>query len=629
MSEVETKIEMPFGLWPSPLDAAMVSQGKSLADVRWDTGSSTLLWVESRGGTGVLVAKPKDSAVRDLTTDENVRGGVGYGGGEFDVASGLVVFAARDGRLYRRTLGSELPRPITPQFGASASPCICPDGKWVCYIHSDGENDSLAIVDSEGSHWPHQLAHSADFYMQPAWHPSGKHLAWIEWDHPNMPWDGSRLRMGDFSEGSLTADTIRDIAGEPDTPVSQPQFSPDGRWLSYIISNGEWDDLVLMDIFTGEKQVLINGEGFMLAPNAWIQGTRTYAWSHDSNSIFNVREFGGVTTLWRTNLEDGSSQKLNLDVYTHIKQLTVSTADNRLAFIATSPVVPPRVVSMTDSRISIEARSDTESIPMDRLPVPRTISWNAGDGSQVYGLYYPPSGGSYTCEGTPPAIVNIHGGPTSHATTAFKAEIVYFCSRGYAWLEVNYRGSSSYGRSYQKALYQRWGDVDVEDAVSAAQALAEQGLAHPDKIVIGGGSAGGYTVLNTLIRYPGRFKAGLCRYGVSNNFAMNLDTHKFEKYYNDTLIGTLPEASQHFHDWSAVYHADKIKDALAVFQGTDDKVVPPDQSEQIVNALKRHNIPCIYKLYEGEGHGFRKPETIRDYLQTVERFLQMQVLFTP
>ena len=138
MSEVETKIEMPFGLWPSPLDAAMVSQGKSLADVRWDTGSSTLLWVESRGGTGILVAKPEDSAVRDLTTDENVRGGVGYGGGEFDIASGLVIFAARDGRLYRRTLGSDLPRPITPQFGASASPCICPDGKWVCYIHSDG-----------------------------------------------------------------------------------------------------------------------------------------------------------------------------------------------------------------------------------------------------------------------------------------------------------------------------------------------------------------------------------------------------------------------------------------------------------------------------------------------------------
>ena len=453
MSEEKTRIVQPFGLWPSPLDASMVSQGKSLNDVRWDTDGKTLLWVESRGSMGVLVSKTKDSAARDLTTDENVRGGVGYGGGEFDVSGSVIVFSSRSGQLYRRTLADELPTAITPEFGASASPTISPDGNWVCFIHTDGENDAIAIVDIEGCNWPHQLSHDADFYMQPAWHPSGSLLAWVEWDHPNMPWDGTRLKMAQFSDGTLVADSIKELAGDPETPVCQPMFSPDGRYLSYIISNGEWDDLVLLDIKSGARQILINGEGYILSPNAWIQGVRTYAWSSDSKSIYNIREFGGVTTLWRTELESGSSEKLDLEVYTHIKQISVSRTNDQLAFIGTSALHPPRVVSIHDKKISIAAYSQSESIPQDRLPVSRSISWNTSDGSQVYGLYYPPSGGKYTCQGNPPAIINIHGGPTSHATTAYKAEIAYFCSRGYAWLEVNYRGSSSYGRSYQAVSY--------------------------------------------------------------------------------------------------------------------------------------------------------------------------------
>jgi len=629
MTTANNKTEYPFGLWPSPITASMVSQGKSLNDVRWDSSSQTLLWVESRSGVGVLVSRSGTGALKDLTTDENVRGGVGYGGGEFDAAAGVVIFAAKNGQLYRCELENDLPTPITPLYGAAASPAISPDGFWVCYIHTDGENDALAIVDIDGNNWPAQLCHNADFYMQPAWHPSAKRLAWIEWDHPNMPWDGTRLRMGTFDNGKLEPDSIKTIAGNSQTPVCQPVFSPDGRWLSYISGEGDWDDLVIMDIHTQEKRTLIKGDGFILSPNAWIQGVRSYAWSKDSKHIFNIREFGGTTSLWRTDIESGLSEQLDQGVYTQIKQITRSSDGEKLSFIASAPQIPARVVSLDKKGLKVEAYSQSENIPQDRLPIAISISWESTDNSRVYGLYYPPSGGQYTCAGLPPAIVNIHGGPTSHATTAYKAEIAYFCSRGYAWLEVNYRGSSSYGRSYQNALRQRWGDVDVEDAVSAAKALADQGLADGDKIIIGGGSAGGYTVLNSLIRYPGRFKAGLCRYGVSNNFAMNLDTHKFEKHYNDSLIGVLPEASQRFYDWSAVYHADRIKDALAVFQGTDDKVVPPDQSEQIVNALKRQNIPCLYKLYEGEGHGFRKAETIKDYLETVERFLQLHVLFTP
>jgi dipeptidyl aminopeptidase/acylaminoacyl peptidase len=210
----------------------------------------------------------------------------------------------------------------------------------------------------------------------------------------------------------------------------------------------------------------------------------------------------------------------------------------------------------------------------------------------------------------------------------FSLDTAFFTSRGFAVLAVNYRGSTGFGRSYMLALRQKWGEYDVQDAVSGAQALVEQGLADPQRLVIRGGSAGGYTVLNALIRYPGRFKAGLCSYGVSNLFTLAMDTHKFEERYLDSMVGELPEASARYHAWSPVFQANQIKDAIAVFQGTADKVVPPDQSETIVAALRANGVPHIYRLYEGEGHGFRKIETLEAYYQDVERFLQQHVLFS-
>ena len=275
----------------------------------------------------------------------------------------------------------------------------------------------------------------------------------------------------------------------------------------------------------------------------------------------------------------------------------------------------------------IEARSGGESLAPEFLPPPRGITWKAPDGSPVYGLYTPPSHPEYAGQGLPPAILHIHGGPTSQTPVAYSPETAYFTSRGYAYLAVNYRGSSGYGRSYRNALRQRWGEVDIEDAAGAAQALVDQGLADPGKIVIEGGSAGGYTVLNALIHYPGRFKAGICEYGVSNLFTLAMDTHKFEERYLDSMVGPLPEASARYHDWSPIFHADAIRDPLAVFQGKDDKVVPQAQSDEIVAALRQRGVPHIYRLYDGEGHGFRKRETIIDYLKETERFLQQYVLF--
>ena len=275
------------------------------------------------------------------------------------------------------------------------------------------------------------------------------------------------------------------------------------------------------------------------------------------------------------------------------------------------------------------AYSQPEMLPVEMMSTPEPIEWSAEDGTAVHGLYYPPANANFMGSGLPPAIISIHGGPTSQASIRYNGERNYFTSRGYGWLDVNHRGSSGYGRSYQQAMDGRWGDLDVEDAADGAQALVDLGLAEGSQLIIRGGSAGGYTVLNSLVRYPGQYRAGICLYGIGNLFTLAMETHKFELHYNDRMIGVLPEARDKFYGWSALFHAERIRDALALFHGSKDSAVPPSQSEEIAGILRANGVPHLFQLYEGEGHGFRQEDTIADYLRQTERFLQEQVLFAP
>jgi dipeptidyl aminopeptidase/acylaminoacyl peptidase len=620
--------KQPYGLWASPLSAALVSQRIRLDHVCWDSDGQTLVWLECRSGKGILVAQTGSEARRELTDEQNVRGGVGYGGGEFSVHKGVVFFADSSGQLYRRGLGQERPRPITPAYGSSAALEVSPDGHWVAYVHTDGKTDLIGMVQADGSQWPQQLVRGSDFYMNLAWAPAGNRLAWIEWDHPNMPWDGTRLVLAELQGEQPRVSSSMVVSGDAKTPVCQPQFSPDGQWLSYIISRGEWDDLELLNLTSGEKRVLVQGESFHLSTPGWVQGIRTYGWSADGRHVYTIRNYGGFFNLWVVHVESGRQVQMDMQPYTFLSQLTVSV-NGQLAMVASAPNVPDRIVCLTDGTPRVVARSETESIAKDFLPVAKPVDWSAPDGSRVHGLYYAPSNPQYQADGLPPAIVDIHGGPTSLAAARYNPEVAYFTSRGYACLRVNYRGSTGYGYSYQAAMDQAWGLVDVEDAVGGAKALAEQKLADGRRLAISGGSAGGYTVLNTLIRFPGLYRVGINCFGVSNLFGLAMDTHKFEERYLDTMVGQLPEMADRYHAWSPIYHADQIRDPLAIFQGTEDKVVPPNQNEQIVAVLRQKGVPHIYRLYPGEGHGFRKNETLLDYYQQVETFLKQYLLFAP
>ncbi len=615
----------PYGLWPSPITPAMMARRLRLDDVQWDSDGRTLVWLEGRSDQGVLVCRRDDSAARDLTDELNVRAGVGYGGGDFTVGHGLVIFAERNGRLYRQTLAHGNPQPITPAFGHAASPAISPNGRWVLFVHSYERVDVLGLVDSEGARWPVKLVSGSDFYMQPAWHPAGDRITWIEWDHPNMPWDGTRLKMARLAgePPHIEEDTL--VAGGADVPIFQPAFSPDGRWLSFIATEGEWDRLYVLDLASGERRALV--KDVVLAQPAWVQGMHTYGWSHDSRRIFYHRNDRGFGSLWAVDVNSGTSTRLDTAPYTWLMQIAPSPTTEHIAFIASAPTVPTRVVVWGTDGLTVQRHSTSETVAPADLPTPRAIEWAASDGTTVYGLYYPPTSSRFEGSGLPPAVVGVHGGPTAQRVASYSADAAFFTSRGYSFLEVNYRGSTGYGRSYMLALREHWGVYDVEDAVSGARALGEQGLADPRRLVIMGGSAGGYTVLNVLIHHPGVFKAGICLFGVSNLFTLAADTHKFEERYLDSMVGPLPEAADRYRDWSPIFHADKIRDPIAVFQGKEDKVVPPDQAESIVQVLRERGVPHIYRLYEGEGHGWRKTETIAAYYTDVERFLRQYMLF--
>jgi dipeptidyl aminopeptidase/acylaminoacyl peptidase len=626
----QLKKENAFGLWHSPLTAASAGQKLRFEDVQFDSSGNSILWVEGRSSNGVLVRQGNNDARRDITTAKySVRGGIGYGGGEFTSANGNIFFAEKNGQLFKVNLDSGEPVSLTPAYGAFADPQISPDGHWVLTVFSDGQTDLLSLIPTTGEEWPVQLVKGADFYSSPKWHPGGKTISWVEWNHPSMPWDGTHLMLGRLEGSPPRLVNSHVVAGNLGTPALQPQFSPDGMYLSYLLSNGEWEDLVLLELQTGKSRILIKGDGFHLAEPNWLQGIRSYGWTYDNQEIIYVQKRGGRATLWRVEIRGGETMQIDTSPYTWISQISISPTSTDAVFIGSAPCIPPRIVRRSGNQLNTIAHSDGERLLADYYPTAVPLEWPASDGTMVFGTYYAPTNPEYTSDGLPPAIVYIHGGPTSEQPVTFSSERTYFTSRGYAWLDVNYRGSSGQGRAYLQALRENWGVTDREDAAGGANALITHGLADPRRLIIRGGSAGGYTVLNSLIHYPGLFKAGICLYGVSNLFTLAQDTHKLESHYTDSLVGPLPQAAEKYHAWSPIFHAGQIRDALAIFQGSIDKVVPPSQSEEIIKALQGKGIPLLYKLYEGEGHGFRKDETLASFYSEVERFLQQFVLFAP
>lgn len=624
-------MSQPYGAWDSPISGASISSGVSLRDAQWNSADDTIVWWENRGKIGALLAQTGLDAPRELTDKSlNVAGRVGYGGAAFTVGGGQVIFAA-NGRLYKQALAGGSPQAIAPQFGSYAAPALSPDGNWVAFVHSYERVDGIALVDADGEHFPRKLAYGTDFVMQPTWHPSGAHLAFVAWNHPQMPWNGSELRLIQLAvdeSGFPYAEAVVTLAGDLDTAIFQPQFSPDGRWLAYVSDAAGWGQIYIYDLDAQTHAQLTVNEAEHGAP-AWAQGLRTYGWAADSQSICYLENARGFFSLRRCYLETGESEPVSgLEHYTELAQIAVSSRRPAVAVIASSSSIPPRVISLDGQRGErIHRRRQTENLKANQLSAAQAITWPGDDGGDVHGLYYAPPIRDEMPPGQPPLVVQVHGGPTSQSAAGYENGVQFFTTRGYAVLQVNHRGSAGYGKAYMDMHRGSWGIYDVTDSVAGVRHLAQKGWIDISKAVIMGGSAGGFTVLQSLIDHPGFYKAGICSYGVSNQFGLLMDTHKFEERYTFWLLGELPQAADVYRQRSPVFHADKIQDPLLVFQGTDDAVVPQNQSDDIVASLKRRGVPHEYCLFEGEGHGWRKPETIERYYSKIERFLLQYVIY--
>ncbi|HSS41071.1 MAG TPA: S9 family peptidase [Solirubrobacterales bacterium] len=617
----------PYGSWSSPIEAATVARAGRRLGAAAIAADGAVWWAEGRpdeGGRVVLMRRPAGGGEPEAATPEgtNVRTRVHeYGGGAWClVGADLVVFVDfADQRLYQLRLG-QAPvaiSPEPPEGGALhyADMRPTPDGAGiVCVRETHGEGEAVNEIVSlplDGSAEPQVLAGGRDFYSFPRISPDGAWLAWTCWDHPNMPWDGTELWVAPLTDSGEE----RLVAGGAEESIFQPEWGPDGRLHFASDRDGWWNLYRAREPgaeLSGEEGTLVQltEEEADFAHPQWLFGGATYAFL-ESGAIVCVRCQGAEERLFLLQPEGWEPADLGLP-FTAFGYPVLSARGESVAFAAASPESETAVVLYDVGRGEAEVVRASSEEPVDPAYVsrPRPVEFSTGEGEVAHGFYYPPANPEFEApEGErPPLIVESHGGPTSHATPALSREFLYWTSRGIGVVDVNYRGSSGYGREYRNKLRGTWGVVDTEDCVNAARYLAAQGEADGARLAIRGGSAGGYATLCALT-FHDAFAAGASYFGVADAEALARDTHKFESRYLDRLIGPYPERADLYRERSPINHVERLRSSVILFQGLEDEVVPPNQAETMVAALARNGVPHAYLPFEGEQHGFRRAET--------------------
>ena len=616
MTSTTTAPVIPYGAWPSPVSAAIVAAGASpltqLAlggadggDVYWLAGRA------SEAGRNTLL-RQRGARVDELTPAPfNVRTRVHeYGGGAYAIDGETIYFSHfADNRLYRID-GDGAPQAFSTGGNIRHADFVVDNARArliaVCEQHpAEGHahpENSLAAVGFDGTHAI--LAHGHDFYAAPRLSPDGSQLAWITWDHPRLPWQGTELWLAEVrADGSLG--TPRLVAGSASESICQPEWSPAGV-LHFVSDRSGWWNLYRLH---GDKLAALCPMAAEFATPHWTFGGSMYGFVSADDIICTYIQ-DGVSHLARLSVGAAKLEALP-HPYQEIRELRVGPGF--VALLGGSPTIALELarIDLANNELEVLAQSITELPELACLSVPRSVSYPTTGGRTAHAFFYPPvNGGAQAPEGTlPPVIVISHGGPTSMASNTLKLATQFWTSRGIGVLDVNYGGSSGFGRAYRDALRGQWGIVDVDDCIAGARYLVEQGLADGERLIIRGGSAGGLTTLCALT-FHDVFKAGASYYGVSDLKGLDLDSHKFESHYNDYLIASQPEAEALYRARSPIHHTDKLSRPMIFFQGLDDKVVPPQQSQLMVDALRASGVPVAYVPLPGEGHGFRKAENI-------------------
>jgi len=608
----------PFGSWKSPITAdSIVADSIGLSSIVLD--GTDIYWLESRpqeAGRSVVVRRTSDGQIQDITPPGyNVRNRVHeYGGAAYTVVDGRVYFSnIADNCLYIQDLRSADPQQLRQltQDKSKRYADLSVDTRnqrLICVQeeHDSAEFEPLNTIVSISLTQPHDvriLVGGCDFYAAPRLSPDGTKIVWLSWNHPNLPWDGTNLQMATLSNGYISAPVP--IAGGANETIFQPQWSSDDT-LYFVSDRTGWGNLYCWQ----------NGSVTEIYPLAaefslpqWIFGMSTYALV--GNRIVCTYSERGIWQMGLINTISGHFTKLHVP-YTDIA--SICATGNLVVCCGASATQPNEIatIDLLSETRQVLKRSNQVNIDPGYLSIPQSIEFPTTDGQTAYAFYYPPTNQDYQplLGEKPPLLVKSHGGPTAAASNQLSLKTQYWTSRGFAVVDVNYGGSTGYGKAYQHRLDGQWGIVDVDDCTNAALYLVTQGLADANRLTISGGSAGGYTTLAALT-FGTTFKAGASYYGVSDLIALATDTHKFESQYLDRLVAPYATQPDIYRTRSPLYFTQQLSCPIIFFQGLEDKVVPPNQAEMMVDALKAKGIPVEYVTFADEQHGFRQAANIK------------------
>lgn len=608
----------PYGSWKSPITSDLIVGGTVGLTQPWLSGDY-VYWIEMRpteGGRMVIVKANAAGEFTDITPPPfNARTRVHeYGGGDYTVNGADVYFSNfSDQRLYVQKDGAP-PQAITPAENVRyADPIFDATRQRLISVREDHRQTGREAINclvslklSDNPDCGEVLVSGNDFYSSPRLSPNGSRLAWLTWNHPNMPWDGTELWTAEINaDGKLVNHQL--IAGGVSESIFQPEWSPDGT-LYFVSDRTNWWNLYRVNKDGGIEAVHEMAAEFGMPQ--WGFGMSTYAFESAGRIICNYIE-AGISHLVSIDTASGQVNPIECP-YTDVRYLRAKpgTAVMRAA----SPAAPAAIVTLDLESGRFKQLRQAHNLKIDAgyISTPKPVEYPTENGLTAHAFYYSPANRDFQApEGElPPLLVQIHGGPTAAATTASSLSIQYWTSRGIAVLDVNYGGSTGFGRDYRERLKGQWGIVDVDDCANGALHLVNQGLADGKRLMITGGSAGGYTTLCALT-FRRSFNAGASHYGVSDAEALAKETHKFESRYLDGLMGPYPEKRDIYYSRSPINFTERLSCPVIFFQGLEDKVVPPNQAEMMVEALRAKKIPVAYIPFEGEQHGFRQAKNIK------------------
>ncbi|GAA1165291.1 S9 family peptidase [Ornithinimicrobium humiphilum] len=630
---------LPHGSWPSPVDARRTLSGVVRRNAPRADGSE-LYWLEARPQDAgrVTLVRLRDGRTEDVSLPgQNVRTAyLEYGGGDFAVRDGVVLWVDHPTQQVWRAAPGEEPRTLTPALGGRV--------RWSCFridlarravlclredqrdpslepvnslvrLDLDGANDDLGTVLVAGKERPAAAREGGDeaaaglpgpdFVLDPALSPDGRSLAWLTWDHPAMSWDRTTLWLGRLDEqGDLVE--AAPVAGQSgEESLEQPVWADD-RTLLVLSDRTGWSNLYRLDGDDPAAGLVPVTRGQLdLGHPRWVPDTRSYDLLPDGR-VVSGRSRDGFCDLVLVDPATGEVEEVETGT-TYVGELAVlSTTEVAVTAARADAPADVLVVHLPTGQVRPASGAESPGVPEGFAALPQPVSWPTPDGATAHGFLYLPTHPEVQGpeDERPPLLVTLHGGPTSAAVPGLTAARTFWTSRGFAVLDVNYGGSSGYGRAYRQRLDGRWGQVDVQDAASGARHLAETGVVDGARLLVTGGSAGGFTTL-AAATFTDTFAAGASHFGISDLATLATDTHKLESRYLDGLVGPWPQAREEFARRSPIHHVDQLATPLILLQGLDDKVVPPSQAEALAEVLRRKGLPVALVLFEGEGHGFR------------------------